>query len=229
MEGIKDSLPIMLVVGIFGMLYGATSVSSGLPLEKAVLSSALILAGASQFVFLDLYGQKVPVWSILIAVFAINFRHILYSASLGRRMELFSGTKKAFAFFFLSDPVFGAGEARADRQKLRPSYYFGYAVPQYCTWVTSTLIGGLFGKLITDPEALGMDMLLSIYFLSLLMGFRSRPNWLTTVLASGIASVLIYQYIGSPWHITLGAAVGILLAAAIGKSDASRNEGETNV
>lgn len=216
MEGARDVTPIMLAVCFFAMLFGATGVSNGLSLFHTMLSSAMVFAGASQFVFLDLYGQQVPVWSILLAVFAVNFRHVLYSASIGRFMGSFSPLSKYGGFFLLSDPVFGAGEVRAEKRGLRPAYYFGFGLPLYVVWLLFTLIGGLFGKLINDPEALGMDMLLSIYFLSLLMGFRFRANWLSTVLASGIASVLVYEWLGSPWHITLGAAVGIALAAFIG-------------
>ena len=216
-SGVKDSVPIMLAVVFFAMLFGATAVNNGLPLGQAVLSSASVFAGASQFVFLDLYGQQVPVWSVLLAVFAVNFRHVLYSASLGRFMDKFSLFQKYSAFFLLADPMFGAGETRAEKQPLMPSYYFGFAVPLYVIWLAFTTIGGLFGKLITNPEAFGFDMLLSVYFLSLLMGFRARPNWLATVLASGLASVLIYKTIGAPWHIMMGASVGILLAAFIGK------------
>ena len=57
-EGLKDCLPVMVVVIFFGMLFGATAVSGELTLGQSVLSSAAVPAGASQFVFLDLYGQK---------------------------------------------------------------------------------------------------------------------------------------------------------------------------
>lgn len=191
--------------------------NNGLTFGETLLSSASVFAGASQFVFLDLYGQQAPVWSVLLAVFAINFRHVLYSASLGRYMGGFSPAQKYSAFFFLCDPLFGAGEIRAQKQSLNPSYYFGYGIPLYFVWIGFTALGAGFGKLITNPDAFGFDMLLSIYFLSLLMGFRSRPNWLTTVLASGVTSVLVYQTIGSPWHIMLGALVGIAFAVMIGK------------
>lgn len=217
--GTKDSLPIMFAVTFFAMLFGATGVNNGLSFGETLLSSATVFAGASQFVFLDLYGKQVPVWSILLAVFAINFRHVLYSASLGRYMGDFSASQKYSAFFLLCDPLFGAGEIRAQDKSLTPSYYFGYGIPLYFIWIGFTSIGALFGKLITNPQALGFDMLLSIYFLSLLMGFRSRPNWLATVLASGVASVLIFKTLGAPWHIMLGSLVGVTLAAIIGKPD----------
>ena len=216
-EGLKDCLPILMAVSFFGMLFGATGVSNGLSLELTMLSSASVFAGASQFVFLDLYNQKVPVWSVLLAVFAVNFRHVLYSASIGRVLGAFSALQKYVSFFFLSDPSFGAGESRAEKQTLTPAYYFGFSTPLYPVWLISTLIGGLSGNLISDPQALGMDVLLSFYFLGLLMGFRSRPNWLTSVLASGCAAALVYETIGSPWHIMIGALTGIVLAAIIGK------------
>lgn len=224
-DGIRDVLPISLAVVFFAMLFGATGVSNGLTLPQTVLSSASVFAGASQFVFLDLYGQKAPVWSILLAVFAINFRHVLYSASIGRFLGTFSPMKKTVAFFLLCDPLFGAGEVRAEKHGLRPAYYFGFGGVLYVVWIGFTFVGGLFGKLIEDPEVFGFDMLLAVYFLSLLMGFRSRPNWLATVLASGIAAAFVYKFIGSPWHIMLGALVGIILAAILGKPD--NNEPET--
>lgn len=217
MEGLKDATPITLAVSFFGMLFGATAVNNGLALGETMLSTATVFAGASQFVFLDLYGQQAPVWSVLLAVFAVNFRHVLYSASIGRFLGSFNPLQKTAAFFLLSDPTFGAAEKRAESQQLTPAYYFGFGLPLYLVWLLSTLIGGLFGELINNPRALGLDMLLSIYFLTLLMGFRARSNWLAVVLASGLASVLVYKYIGTPWHITLGAAAGILLAVVLGK------------
>ncbi len=216
-EGFKDSLPLMLVVCFFGMLFGATGVNNGLTFWQTILSSASVFAGASQFVFLDLYNQKVPVWSVLVAVFAVNFRHVLYSASISRFLGRFSVPQKYASFFLLSDISFGLGEKRIEKQELTPSYYFGLAIPFYPVWLASTAVGAFSGNLITNPHALGMDMLLSIYFLALLMGFRARPNWLVSVLASGAAAAIVYLTLGSPWHIMIGATFGIVLAAIIGK------------
>ena len=217
LEGIREVIPVTFAVAVFGLLFGATAVNSNFSLPESAFASALILAGASQFVLLELYNLGSPVWSILAAVFAVNFRHVLYSASLGRHLKAFSGKVKYLSFFLLSDPVFGASIQRVQTRRLTPAFYFGYAILPYCAWISSTIVGAYFGALITDPKALGMDMLLSIYFVSLVMGFRSQPGWLPVVLASGIASVVIYRTIGAPWHITLGAAVGIFLAACIGK------------
>ena len=152
MEGVRDCLPIMFAVSFFGMLFGATGVSNGLTFNQTMLSSATVFAGASQFVFLDLYNQQVPVWSVLLAVFALNFRHFLYSASVGRYLGAFSEWTKYLGFFVLTDPSFAAAEHRADKQGLSLSYYFGYAAPLYPIWLVATLLGALAGNLIDNPK-----------------------------------------------------------------------------
>ena len=91
----------------------------------------------------------------------------------------------------------------------------GMALPIYVCWVIEAGIGGTFGNLIPNPRALGLDFLLPIYFLGLVMDFRRRPFWLPVVVSSAIASMIAYKTVGSPWHVTIGAAAGIILAASM--------------
>jgi predicted branched-subunit amino acid permease len=48
------------------------------------------------------------------------------------------------------------------------------------------------------------------------MSFRKRTSWLPVVIASGLASIVAYKFVGSPWHVSLGAIAGVALAAIIG-------------
>jgi len=56
---------------------------------------------------------------------------------------------------------------------------------------------------------------LPIYFLGMVMDFRHRPLWGPIVLTSGVASMLAFVFVGSPWHVGLGALAGIALAAVV--------------
>jgi 4-azaleucine resistance transporter AzlC len=212
-KGVRASLPIVAAAAPFGMLFGALAVDNGLTVGQAVLMSATVFAGASQMVGLELFGADIAPWIVVLSVFAVNFRHVLYSAALGRRIGLFKPWQKPVAFFFLTDPQYAASEARADRKiALSMSWYMGMAVPVYVLWVVEAYIGGVFGSLITDPGALGIDFLLPIYFLGLVLGFRARPNWLPVVIASGLGSILAFYTVGSPWHVSLGALAGVAIA-----------------
>lgn len=225
-QGLRASIPVIIGAGPFGILFGALAVENGMDIFQAVLMSATVYAGASQMVGIDLFGTRVAPWLIVLSIFAVNFRHILYSASMGPKIAHFTTLQKAIAFFCLIDPQYAEAEKRYELGKtLSFSWYIGMALPVYVFWVIETALGALFGKLIPDPHALGIDFLLPIYFVGLVMGFRKRRNWAPVVVASGLAAILVYFTIGSPWHVSIGALVGVAFAALI--ADTRRPEENT--
>ncbi len=216
LAGVRAGIPVIVAVAPFGLLFGALAVDNGLSVVEAMLMSALVYGGASQMVGIELFGQKVAPWLIVLSIFAVNFRHVLYSAAFGRQIRDWPFAEKALAFFFLTDPQFAEAERRLENGKrLSFAWYLGIAVPWWLFWVAESGIGAYFGGLIADGHALGIDFLLPIYFLGLVMGFRKRPLWLPIVVASAIASIVAYRIVGSPWHVSIGALAGIMLAAAM--------------
>ena len=213
LAALRALAPILLAVLPFGMVYGAIAVGSGISLAETMGLTATVYAGASQLAALQLLGVGAPLWSVLLTVAALNFRHVLYSAAMGRHLRRFSGVEKAFAFFFLVDPMFGAAESRAERHPLTKTFYFTYAIALYCGWVLSSLVGALFGALIEDPKTYGLDFILPVYFLALLMTFRGRDQFYPVALAAAVVSIVVYLTIGAPWHVTAGGLAGIGVAA----------------
>src|SRR5918994_2702397 len=215
-RGARLGLPVVVASSPFGLLFGALAVENGFSVFESVLMSATIYGGASQMVGIELIGQKLAPWLGVLSIFAVNFRHILYSAVVGRRISHWPLARQAFAFFFLVDPQYAEAETKGERgEEITFAWYMGMALPIYVCWVAESWIGAMFGNMIPNPRALGLDFLLPIYFLGLVMGFRNRPLWLPIVIASAAASILAYKTIGSPWHVSVGAITGILLAAAM--------------
>jgi 4-azaleucine resistance transporter AzlC len=215
-EGVRASVPVVVAVVPFGILFGALAADNGFTVAEAMLMSATIYGGASQMVGIELFGQKIAPWLIVFSIFAVNFRHVLYSAAFGRRIKNWSLVQKALGFFLLTDPQFAEAERRSGSGKhLSFMWYFGLGLPIWLFWVAESGLGAYFGRFIADPHALGLDFLLSIYFLGLVMEFRKRPLWLPVVIASAAASIIAYETIGSPWHVSIGAVAGIALAAVI--------------
>lgn len=216
LEGARRIVPVLLSTVPFAMLFGAVAAGNGLSVGEAALMSLTIYAGASQLVGIELFGHHVPAWLIVLSVFAVNFRHILYSAAVGPLVSRFSLPQQAAAFFVLTDPQFALTLSRGETGKpVTFAWYMGLGLPLYMSWNVMTVVGALFGRLIGDPNAWGVNVLLPIYFMGLLLGFRQRSNFLLIAAASALSSVLAHVYIGSPWHVSVGAGVGILLAAAL--------------
>lgn len=215
-DGLKAGFPIVVSSAPFGMLFGALAVKNGLTTAEAVLMSATVYAGASQMVGIELFGQAIAPWLVVLSIFAVNFRHVLYSAAIGRRLGHWPAWARWTGFFFLVDPQFAEAERRAESGAgVSIAWYFAMAAPIYVFWFIDTWLGATFGALINDPHALGLDFLLPLYFLGLVMGFRKRPLWLPVVLASAVASIAAFHIVGSPWHVSIGALAGVLLAAVL--------------
>jgi len=216
-EGMRDAVPVLVAVVPFSILFGAVALDKGLSFAEMLLASLSIYAVASQYVMLDLMGQQLPVWLIVFSVFALNFRHVLYSAAIGRKLSHFSGFEKALAFFLLVDPQYAAAEARSLVKKLTPAYYFSYAATVYTTWIIANCVGGIFGRMMSKPEAFGLDFILPLYFTALVIGFRSSQGFIWIAIASFLVSLLTYFTIGSPWHISIGGIAGLIVAALLSR------------
>ena len=68
----------------------------------------------------------------------------------------------------------------------------GATVPQLCAWIGGTAIGAVAGGFLSDPEALGLDVVFPAFFLILLAGeLRDRQSVAVAVLAGLIALTLV--------------------------------------
>ncbi|MEP9396252.1 AzlC family ABC transporter permease [Mesorhizobium sp. KR2-14] len=215
-RGARLSIPVVVASAPFAILFGALAVDNGFSVAEATLMSATIYGGASQLVGIELFGHQVAPWLVVLSIFAVNFRHVLYSAAVGKHIDHWPLLNQAIGYFFLVDPQYAEAERKGENgEDVSFAWYMGMAVPIYVFWVAESALGALFGRLIPDPHAIGLDFLLPIYFLGLVMSFRKRPRWLPIVIASAVASMIAYKTVGSPWHVSLGALAGVLLAAAL--------------
>ncbi|WP_395774284.1 AzlC family ABC transporter permease [Agrobacterium pusense] len=212
-EGLKSGFPIALSAAPFGALFGAVAVDNGLSVTEATIMSGTVYAGASQLVGIELFGQKVAPWLIVLSVFAVNFRHILYSAAIARMISNWSFLQKAAGFFVLVDPQFAESVRKYENTgTVGFSWYMGFAAPVYVLWLAMTILGASLGNMIGDPKAIGLDVLLPIYFMGMVLSFRQRENFYPVMLASAVGATVAYHIVGSPWHVSLGAVAGILVA-----------------
>lgn len=229
-DAFRRGISVAIAASPFAVLFGAVAIDNGLTVAEATLMSATLYAGASQLVGVELFNHNVAPWLVVLSIFAVNFRHVLYSAAIAPHIRHLTFWQKATSLFLLTDPQFAETERRADAG-IRVSYIWlmvlGFSV--YVPWLCLSVVGGLLGNLIGDPKAIGLDVLLPIYFMGLVLGFRSRANWLPVVLASAAGSILALQFVGSPWHVSLGALAGIAVAAVLPLDDkeSAATAGET--
>lgn len=222
-DGVVTILPAMAAATPFAFLLGALATDKGLSTLETGSMSALVFAGSAQFIVLDTWQSPAPWLLIGLVTFVVNFRHVFMSASVLRHMGAFSPGARCAALFFLVDETWAFAEARAARDRLTPAYYAGLVGFFYLNWVVSSVLGAYVGRLIRDPRAYGFDFAFIAIFIGLIVGFRGRPGFVATVIASAGAATLVHLLHPGPLSIAVGAAAGILAAAiAVEPSEAPK-------
>ena len=210
--GMRAIFPLIVAVLPIGLVFGAVSATKGLSPLETTLMSALVFAGGSQFVAMDIWTHPASWIGVGFAALLVNVRHLLMSASIGTKMQSFSGIKRYLAMLFLADEIWAMAEFRAGTMRLTPAWYAGIVTPFYLAWVGSSLAGALLGAFLGDPAVIGLDFAFPAVFIVLVMGFWKGPETGAVLAASGIAAVAVHQFVPGVWHIAAGALAGLAVA-----------------
>jgi predicted branched-subunit amino acid permease len=85
--GMVETLPLVIAAFPFGIVFGALAQSTGLGFAVTLGMSAIVFAGASQFIAITLLAAATAFPVIVLTVFVVNLRQMLYSANLMHQVE----------------------------------------------------------------------------------------------------------------------------------------------
>lgn len=218
--GARAILPLLVAVVPVGAVFGAAAVNKGLTVAEAVLMSAMVFAGGSQFVAMDIWTHPASWTGIGSAALLVNLRHVLMGASIAGKMRRFTRLQTAAAMPFLADELWAISEMRATTSEgLTPAWYAGIVAPFYAAWIVSTLAGAVLGSIVGDPAVVGLDFAFPAVFLVLILGFWKGPSTAAVIITSAIAALLTRQVTEGVWYILAGATAGLLCAAFAGAKE----------
>lgn len=215
--GMRTIAPIIVAAVPIGLVFGAVASSKGLSPLEATLMSAMVFAGGSQFVAMDIWTHPAAWSAIGFAALLVNIRHVLMGASLGRKMQAFTPLQKYLGVLVMADENWAMSEARAQKTRLMPAFYFGMIIPFYLNWVVCSLIGALLGAFLGDPTAIGLDFAFPAVFIVLVMGFWKGTATGMVLIASAAAAILVHHFVQGAWYIAAGAAAGLAAALLNGR------------
>lgn len=199
----------------FALILGANGAQKGLSTAEVVAMSAIVFAGSSQFLAIDLWTHPAPWASLALAVFVINLRHVLMSASLAGKMQGFTRRQRFLAVFFLADEVWAVAERQALAQPLTRAFYAGAALCLYLNWLFWTGLGAALGMMVADPAAYGFDFAFTAIFIGLVAGFWRGRGSVPVVAASAGVAVLVKTYVPGAWFVLAGGIAGVAVAALL--------------
>ncbi|AKP02175.1 AzlC family ABC transporter permease [Companilactobacillus pabuli] len=167
---VKDTLPTVFgYIGI-GISFGIVAASAGMSVLMATLMSLIVYAGSAQFILVSLLVIGTPIVSIALSVFLVNSRMILMSMTTANFFKENSLFENILLGSLITDESFALSMNKLNYTdgKLTFKWFNTVNVMAYLVWAVSTAVGAMLGKIISDPEKLGLDFALVAMFIGLL-------------------------------------------------------------
>lgn len=217
--GIKKGSTIALGYIPIAITFGLLAKNIGLSAEITILMSAVVFAGASQFVAVNLLQVGTGPWQIILTTFIVNLRHLLMSASLAERIkEKIPKSWIPLLSFGITDETFSFASLTPQAQ-LNKGYILGINSIAYLAWVGGTALGVYLGQGLPTIIKNSMGIALYAMFIGLLVPSLKKSKSITIVslIAIFISSILNWgpnflQNISRGWKII----IVTILASALG-------------
>ncbi|GGC89135.1 AzlC family ABC transporter permease [Halopseudomonas salina] len=210
-DGFKQLAPISIFVVAFGAAFGLAATQAGLSDPMIMAMSTLVFAGASQFAALDLWGPQVPLFTLLITVFAINARHLLMGATLYPWLSQLPPAKRYGVMLIASDANWAMSMQAFTRGQPGLGLLFGGGLALWSFWIFGTWLGASFGNLVSDPKSFGLDMVMGCFLLAMVVGGEKNLRMLVIWSVAAGCSLLAYWYLPENSHVVVGALAGGLV------------------
>ena len=210
-QGYRAALPLLVGVIPFGIVFGAVAVNVGLTFLEAVGMSFFVFAGSSQFVAVQFIDSGASLLLILAATFLINFRNVLYSASLASAFRPLATPWKWLLAHFVVDESYALIIARI-RQGDLSSGALGWFMAGICTnlltiWLGSTGLGAFLNDTLPSNLTQMLGFTLPLIFTGLIVPLLVTRPALLAAISAALAGILLAP---------LPHNIGLLLAAFIG-------------
>jgi 4-azaleucine resistance transporter AzlC len=228
--GGRDSIPMIVGILPFGLIFGAMASVAGLSLGQALGMSLLVYAGSAQFIAISLLTLGSGAVVILLTTLIVNLRHVLYSAALQPYVGLLAQRWRMLLAFGLTDETFAVVQRYYLARGMTEHgqwYHAGVALALYVSWVGSSLVGALLGQRVSNLAGWGLDFAMLATFIGIVVpALRNQPQ-IAAALVAGAVALLCHAW---PYKLGLmaaafsGIAIGVLLErlnapAALGVQD----------
>ena len=209
--GIRAELPLQLGVAPFGLVFGVLGIASGLSAWQTILMSSILFGGASQVVFVQLWGSGAPLPVVGTSVSVINLRHVLYSASIAPYLRSLPFRWRVPLAYLLTDEAYAVTIDRLRNSVKSPFQHYhllGTGMTLWVCWQITTVTGVVFGA--TIPASWSLGFAIPLTFIALVAPAIRRRADLAACLTSGVLATAGQPLPWKSWIILAG--IGGILA-----------------
>jgi 4-azaleucine resistance transporter AzlC len=211
-------MPVMPGMVLFGAAFGALAAQKGLTLLEATLMSALVYAGASQFVALEMWPDIATFAGIAViglVTATVNMRFILMAAALRPWFGTLPAWQSYPALFTVTDPGWLIAMDYHRRGGRDAAILVGGGLAFWLLWIASTVPGYLVGALVSDQKAFGFDVIMPAFFVVMLVPLWSGVRRAIPWAIAGAVALAVAAFIPGWWFIIAGSVAGAVAGGFI--------------
>ncbi|WP_043359199.1 AzlC family ABC transporter permease [Belnapia sp. F-4-1] len=215
-RGAQAAFGLTLGLAPFGLVVGMAADAKGLSLLETLLMSALVFAGTSQLVALQLWSDPAPILAATLACLVINLRLAPMGAALAPALDRLSGLRLWGTLAVLVDNSFAlmVTEIRAGRRDA--AFLLGASLAMWAVWMVTTLLGHAFGAAVRLPPDHPVFFASVAALMSILVPlWRGRSDVFPWCVAGLLALAAQGLGLGAPWPVLAGALGGAATGAAL--------------
>ena len=212
---LRDIALACLAVWFIGLSYGAVAVASGFPLWVPAALSVLVLAGASEFLFIGIVAAGGNPIAAALAGLLVNARHLPYGLALpdmtgpdvtGR------GWRRLLGSHVMNDESVVFALAQEDLPRQRAAYWACGLGVLIC-WPAGAVLGALIGGVIGNTSAFGLDAMFPAVILALIVpALRDRVTVRAALAGAAIAlAATPFLPAGLPVLLALAGVLGLVI------------------
>ena len=217
----RTGLSIGVATGLYGISFGALATASGLDVWQAMVLSAVMFTGGSQFAFIGVVGGGGSAIGAALAAVLLGIRNTLYGLILAPSLPRTGVRGLARAHLTIDESAALAASGTTTEEKRAGFWAAGVWV--YVFWNLFSLLGALAGQYVADPSAWGLDAAAAAAFIALLWPrLRSRDAVAIAVAAAVVALVTTPML---PAGLPVLAAAAVAVAAGLLPSSGRRAGG----
>nr|WP_247648262.1 AzlC family ABC transporter permease [Pantoea sp. Acro-807] len=183
---------VCLADGIVGLSYGSLAAAQGFPLWVPIALSTLVLAGASEFLFIGVVAGGGSPLTAAAAGLLVNARHLPFGIAVKDLVG--QGGRSLLGCHIMNDESVVFGISQPGLQQRRVAYWLcGLGI--FAVWPLTVIGGAMIGRFIPDVSAIGLDAVFPAILIALIFPALRKRRTRIPALAGTALSVAVTPFV----------------------------------
>lgn len=210
----RKGLSVGAATGLYGISYGALATASGLDLWQAIVLSAILFSGGSQFAFVGVIGGGGSAVGAALASILLGIRNTLYGLALAPVLP--RGGLKGAARALLTIDESAAVSASGTTLAAKRAGFWAAGVWVWVFWNLFSLVGALVGQRVGDPGSWGLDAAAAAAFLGLLRPRLVKGDVVAVAVCAAFVALLTTPVLPAGLPVLAAALVAVIAGLRTG-------------